>query len=382
MDMFWPLSATSAPQWMAVLLVMFTAWAVDFLRPTKPASIQREELKKSKTIDKMMTAVISYCREDSQKATDEQKPPEANRLYQLLWDDTHECRTSAFGPLKNNSRMEELFKQVHFDELTKVMERTRRARDRRTRKTAKAAPTAGKMDEAADVLKDLVAHESGEKLNEAIEFAKKVRKNMGGEFIDNELLKQAEKVARIVYYDQSTKQAALYELIRPIIPTIAYCCLASVMNAGLRGTFHQIGAWTEAVETAASGDLNQAYALLFNLWLGHMVIELVQRFDSCYSQRAESIFGQRVRNGVLSAMVRQDYEYFDKTSPGVLQERLNRDAEELGQNLIRFPQRMFHRVTWILVNIVSCYYETPLELFATAMLPLLFLIPLQYYSFR
>ena len=46
-------------------------------------------------------------------------------------------------------------------------------------------------------------------------------------------------------------------------------------------------------------------------------------------------------------MVRQDYEYFDKNSTGVLQERLNRDADELGDNLIGFPQEMLEKITWI-----------------------------------
>ena len=38
-------------------------------------------------------------------------------------------------------------------------------------------------------------------------------------------------------------------------------------------------------------------------------------------------------------------------APGVLQDRLNRDSNELGENLVRFPQRMIHRVSWILVNV-------------------------------
>ena len=46
-----------------------------------------------------------------------------------------------------------------------------------------------------------------------------------------------------------------------------------------------------------------------------------------------------MRNGVLESMVRQDYEYFDKNSAGILQERLNRDANELGNNMIMFPAR-------------------------------------------
>ena len=55
------------------------------------------------------------------------------------------------------------------------------------------------------------------------------------------------------------------------------------------------------------------------------------------SSNAESRLGQSVRNGVLRQMVRQDFEYFYRNSAGVLQDRLNRDASELGSNLIMFP---------------------------------------------
>ena len=39
----------------------------------------------------------------------------------------------------------------------------------------------------------------------------------------------------------------------------------------------------------------------------------------CYEKRSRSSFGNIIRNGVLASMVRQDYEYFDKTPAGILQ---------------------------------------------------------------
>ena len=72
-----------------------------------------------------------------------------------------------------------------------------------------------------------------------------------------------------------------------------------------------------------------------------MVIEYVTP-DGVYGQRPIRLRPPH-RNGVL-AILRQDFQYFDRTAPGVLQERLNRDAAELGQDLIRFPQRLIHRL--------------------------------------
>ena len=231
------------------------------------------------------------------------------------------------------------------------------------------------------MLKELAAHESGEKLHTKIEFNKTVLKNMGAEFVDKSLLAEAQSVAKRVYKDQSSNRKALVHLIQPAVPYMLICGISAVINCSLRGTFHQIGRWAAVVETAASGDTSGAYRLLFTLWFGHMVIEYVTRFDECYGNRAELLFGRRIRNGVLAAMLRQDYEYFDRTAPGVLQERLNHDAAELGQNLIRFPQRMIHRVSWIGVNVYFLFRETPFRLASVAVIPLFVMIPLQYFVF-
>eukprot|EP00618_Florenciella_parvula_P012341 CAMPEP_0119473752 /NCGR_PEP_ID=MMETSP1344-20130328/5260_1 /TAXON_ID=236787 /ORGANISM="Florenciella parvula, Strain CCMP2471" /LENGTH=849 /DNA_ID=CAMNT_0007506925 /DNA_START=1218 /DNA_END=3767 /DNA_ORIENTATION=- len=126
----------------------------------------------------------------------------------------------------------------------------------------------------------------------------------------------------------------------------------------------------------------QAIDLLFELWLGHMFIKLLDLPEHTYRKRAKSMFGSRIRNGVLAAMVRQDYEYFDKNSTGVLQERLNRDADELGDNLIGFPQEMLEKLTWISVNLYIVYHQCPWGLFTVAIWPVIMMMTFQYFMFR
>ena len=70
-------------------------------------------------------------------------------------------------------------------------------------------------------------------------------------------------------------------------------------------------------------------------------------------KRSKASFGNIIRNGVLSSMVRQDFEYFDRTSAGVLQDRLNRDADELGDNLIGFPKEMLEKLVWVCSNMIQ-----------------------------
>ena len=80
--------------------------------------------------------------------------------------------------------------------------------------------------------------------------------------------------------------------------------------------------------------------------------------------------------------VRQDYAYFDKNSAGVLQDRLNRDADELGENLLGFPKKMIQKFVWVTANLYIVYTQSPLPFFMVAILPVIVQIVTQYFSFR
>ena len=47
--------------------------------------------------------------------------------------------------------------------------------------------------------------------------------------------------------------------------------------------------------------MGKAIAELKNLWIGHLVIEFVERLSSCWSFRARSSFQMHLKNGAISA---------------------------------------------------------------------------------
>ena len=106
-----------------------------------------------------------------------------------------------------------------------------------------------------------------------------------------------------------------------VIPSVINTCLLGMLTTILRAKFHQLGVWMAAIEAGVAGDLELASSRLFQLWVGHMLIKLLELPESTYMKRAKAFFGATIRNGVLTAMTTQDYEYFDRTSAGVLQAR-------------------------------------------------------------
>lgn len=381
----WPLNDRSAPVWAAIAVILFTLWAANFLLPTYGKQmILKERAKKRSQVERMISAVLEYVQAEEKKANaKERKMPESERLYHLLWDETYERRTSDLGSIANHARIEAVLKRVLADELRVVLMKTKRARDRERKQEAAEALVAEEADMSmADALKELGEHESGEKLLEAIENNKKIARQLGSEFVDKALLAEAKRVSSLVSYEQRQNQDALVALVRPVLPAIIVTCAAQILNSSLRGAFHSIGNWTRILELGKAGEMAVAVSELKYLWIGHLVIEFVERLSSCWSFRARSSFQMHLKNGAIAAIVRQDYEYFDKTSPGVLQERLNRDTDALGNNLISFPQRMFEKLSWISVNIAFVYMQCPTRLFVAAMAPLMVMVPLQYGIFK
>ena len=55
-----------------------------------------------------------------------------------------------------------------------------------------------------------------------------------------------------------------------------------------------------------------------------------------------SQFRTKVRTALMACIVRQDTAFFDIVPSGVLQERLNRDAEDLASKIFHLPLRFIH----------------------------------------
>ena len=292
----------------------------------------------------------------------------------LIWDKTYGCRTLKWGIAPTNElnlRCEALYKRVSLHEFKQAIDYTKRARIPGTIKSA------GK--EEARKLKSF----SGEKLQVLLREDKTVRKNLGASYaVDKSLRREAEDLVRTLKADQSKNSRELFRLIKPSLPYIVCSTLISMLITALRSYFHQIGLWVLTIEAGAAGKTEEAFAMLFNLWVGHMLIKLIELPDFTYTRRAKSTFGNNIRNGVLSAMVRQDYEYFDRTPPGVLQDRLNRDADELGENLIGFPKDMLCHLVWIVSNMVQVYNQAPTQFFVAACCPVALMCAFQYFTFK
>lgn len=71
----------------------------------------------------------------------------------------------------------------------------------------------------------------------------------------------------------------------------------------------------------------------------------------------------------MSSMVRQDMKFFDVFQSGILQERLNNDAEQLASRMFHIPHRLVH-LTFLLSSVMYSLHSLSPELFYTLVVPI------------
>lgn len=180
-------------------------------------------------------------------------------------------------------------------------------------------------------------YRSGERLRCCIQESDDAERHLGRRTfrMDQNLLFEAKTLARSVTREKRAHIHSLIPLVLPVMPMCALSTILCLLMTVLRSRFHQLGVWIEAIEAGVAGDIPLAHTLLLRLWVAHMLIKIIDLPASTLSKRASATMGMRIRNAVFQAMVSQDFEYFDRNPAGVLQDRLNKDADELGENLIQ-----------------------------------------------
>jgi ABC-type multidrug transport system fused ATPase/permease subunit len=362
-------------------------WARVFLHRHESNAVRVKKEKKAALLVEQMHSILAYTAAEEKKDEGERKMPEASRVYELLWDKVQGCKVAKYGVDESaavSMSTVGLLKDSISREMLKCIDLTEKARQARKGASLPETVSEAEKKDAADVadFKVIAEHDSGEKLKSQIAFVKEVAKNLGRGIIDEQQLRDANALRKRISAEQSDNNLALMKLIKPMWPNISFILAIAVINGVMRGVFHQIKYWSLLVEQAAAGDVKAASGTLLYVWAGHVVIKALELLESTFSHHAESKLGQSVRNGVLNAMVRQDFEYFYRNSPGVLQDRLNRDANELGNNIIRFPARNASRVCFIVTNVVTLGLDTPTKLLVPALVPMVVMVITMQKSFK
>merc|ERR1719343_1279399 len=74
-----------------------------------------------------------------------------------------------------------------------------------------------------------------------------------------------------------------------------------------------------------------------------------------FTHKVTADFRLKVRNQIMANIVRQDMKFFDFYPSGILQERLNNDAEQLSSKMFQLPIRLVESFFRLLSCILVLY---------------------------
>lgn len=298
-------------------------------------------------------------------------PPEAQRLYDLLVDDIYDVVVTQHGVLETDpffAAMRDLFKDRVNIELRDCAQKLLHARGMAH---GDVLP--------ADELEHLPRHHSGEKLQEIIKLAKKAEKKFPG-LVDAASLRQARDVSHRV---GARQRSGIMRLVRLAGPSLPFWFVSVMLHGALECVVAKLcTGQTNIMDLLGTGkiDVSDAQILIAQWWLGWAVISVFGWFtSSLFQNRAMRTFGHKVKSEAMRAILRQDFEFFDKHPSGQLQERLNRDAEKLNTHLLEIPRILCTELTAIIANAYIVYSMAPVDMFLAGILPLPFISVGQYF---
>eukprot|EP00929_Paragymnodinium_shiwhaense_P121641 TRINITY_DN93968_c0_g1_i1.p1 TRINITY_DN93968_c0_g1~~TRINITY_DN93968_c0_g1_i1.p1 ORF type:complete len:955 (+),score=216.47 TRINITY_DN93968_c0_g1_i1:61-2925(+) len=376
---FWPPSSTSAP--FLALLVLSIAVLVKktiFTVGESPESRRVRDVKK-RLLLAQMTQALRWNAEDTEEeqgeanrqegeetqntASDKDKtrktPPAAADLFEMVYDDVEERHVTEFGIPADaepyNSTLA-LFKQRLTADFENYVQLTYLAR-----READGEPIdVTELRLSSEDLKRLPEFADGVKLTELLElFNKKIKKAFGTGILDKSLLVAAETCSKEVSKAQRKGAAMLWPALRSVLPMYAVALVLMIFDASngtvvyhsMKTLLDKVGAGTCTLEEL-KGMTMQAYVKFVFCVFAHLT-------SWAFTHKVTADFRLKVRNEIMANMMRQDMKFFDFYPSGLLQERLNNDAEQLACKVFHLPIRLTESLFRLMSCVVTLYALDP-----------------------
>jgi ABC-type multidrug transport system fused ATPase/permease subunit len=383
-DFVWPPSKRSAP-FLIVLILNFIAlvkWT--FFRSTETEETKRVREVKKRLLLAQMSQALRWDEKEPEDEDEEEdvkfkndvakdkdpktkRPPAAADLFEMVYDDVEERHVVDFGISPNSDPYMStfaLFKErlaADFEDFVKYTNLARRQA---------SGDDIVAMDHGLDndQLKRVPEYLDGTKLTDLLTlYEKKIKKAFGKEILDASLLSAAQQCRKDLFKEQRKGMAMLLPALRPVLPMYAFAVCLMIFDAS-NGTvvFHSMKALLDKV---GSGQVTVEE-------LRNTTLQTYMKFVFCvfahlsswaFTHKVTADFRLMVRNQVMANIVRQDMKFFDFYPSGILQERLNNDAEQLSSKLFHLPLRLVDSFFRLLSCIIILYRLNPHLFFVVAM---------------
>jgi len=384
----WPPSQKSAGLWFSVAVVFAIVVKHICFNGEETEEIGKVRKVKKRLILAQMNQALKWDEQetniekdggddgDKESNADKKRPPSSKDLFEMLYDDVEDRHCTEFDidsdcdPYKSTLK---LFKERIAEDLKDAVRYTKLAR-----KTLEERNT----DLDKDDLKYCAQFIDGTKLTDLIELCdKKIRRRFGRAIIPQTLLSEARLAKKELETAQRKGIRMLIPMVAPLLGYYAVAVMLMVFDSSFGAmTWHGMATILDGIDdgTMTLPELRQVCFSNFVIFLFCVFSHLTARAICC---KVTSQFRLRVRSEVMHCMVRQDMAFFDIFPSGILQERLNSDAEKLAEKFFDLPMTVIHNFFMLISNIYVVYTMKP-ELFFLIFVPMPIVSIAQYFIIK
>jgi ABC-type multidrug transport system fused ATPase/permease subunit len=405
----WPVSQESAPfltgMWVVLITVLYLTCFRDKKNLFYEAALKQRREKKMTALKNLLFLEErrlakqngQECATGADDIVDVDEPPSARSIFDVIFEEVEEQETSiclGIDPLDPwYLRAVTLFKCRVKTELEEASAKTAEAQTLQYHQS---------LTPEQQILLD---YKDGEKLREVLEFTRwKAVKRFGrhsavpqtalkgfeqfdGEYlkgvngrlavVDKRILKEGEQVLLAVRAAQRKAIWYIIDVLKPVLPTygagLLVTLLARTFEAPLWATtlpafkmsLAKINSEAKIGEFGFGPDiLQEALGHAAAFLIGFAFSRPVEMLASHLADSAARDFSAPLQTAVMSAIMKQDTEYFDFNGSSKLQNRLDSDTNELVENLLWVPRQIFEHFFRVVQRMTVLYFCAPSMLWA------------------
>jgi ABC-type multidrug transport system fused ATPase/permease subunit len=377
-DLIWPPSPKSAPNLGVIILIFIFLVKRTFFSGVETAESKRvQDVKRRLVLAQMNQALLwdvdeGNEDEENKESEDEKKvkrPPFASDLFEMLYDDIEERHVTEYNILAHEEPYVStlaLFKERLSADFRDYVMLTQLAR-REANDDAIDCTDSGLDDYQ---VKRIPEFRDGTKLSELLTlYRRKIQKAFGKHILDEQLLKAAEACRDELAKEQRKGIKMLWPALRPVLPTYLFSlCLMTFDASNGTVVYHSMKTLLDKVGT---GDMSieELKVITFQTYIGFGFCVFAHLTAWAFTHKATADFRLKIRNSVMANMIRQDMKFFDFYPSGLLQERLNNDAEQLSSKLFHLPLRLLESFCRLLSCVIMLYSMHP-KFFYVVIIPI------------
>jgi ABC-type multidrug transport system fused ATPase/permease subunit len=218
-----------------------------------------------------------------------------------------------------------------------------------------------KWSSSPEAVEELEQYKDGEKLQSLVDTLRdKVFPSFGRQLVGGALVTEAKQLAAKVATRRAAAVRRIWLIFRPLAKRWCLGTVILMVTEGMWGVLYgHLMSLCNLGFSLQPDTMAEAGRYAATIAAGFLLVFPFDNLGDTLVDAVEAKMQLGLRSTVMGSLLRQDREFFDHHQSGVLQERLNKDTEDLARTIIQQPKNLLSALTRIITKSAYLYYLSP-----------------------